>query len=145
MTAAGFEDGAKNLIATSCHSSSGRGMWPPVAPALGLVWSHCVNSRILLERSATSFQTQIPFSSSSSSVHGSLSVDSFGAADFSMLNKAGTNDVPSSGANDKENIQLQSHTASRSKRRLSVVYAPHLASQSCEFEITSSGLYGCTG
>lgn len=145
MTAAGFEDGAKNLIATSCHSSSSQGMWPPVAPALGLVWSHCVNSRILLERSATSFQTQMSFSSSSS-VHGSLSVDSSGAADFSMLNKAGTNvSVPSSGASDKENVQLQSHTASRSKRRLSVVYAPHLASQSCEFEITSSGLYGCTG
>jgi len=119
-----------------------------VTPALGLAWSHCVNSRILLERSTASFLAQVPSSSSSSFgdvTHLNHSTD---PSCYSSSGSCGggrmTNGNAVVIAMDKENYPRQSYTgATRSRRRLSVVFSSYLPSQSCEFEITSSGLYGC--
>ncbi|PRQ37428.1 putative ATP diphosphatase [Rosa chinensis] len=78
---------------SSLHSSGRR-----VCPALGLAWSHCVNSRLFLSRNEEIV--------------------------------------------GRENDGLEDDLCRQTRRRLDVVFAPHLPPSSCEFVITKQGVFG---
>lgn len=85
-------DGGNNHHIGPVLWSSGR----MVAPAMGLSWANCINTRIFLSRS---------------------------------------DEVAAAGVNGGEAIM-------RTKRRMEVVFAPHVPRSSCEFVIRKDGIFG---
>ena len=125
-----------------------------MTPALGLAWAHCINTRILLERSSSYVYTAAPSPSpTTATVTATLLCNN--ENDASYINTI--HNKPHTTSNTKQSLLspdrplqqqvpvpvslVSTSSKSKSRRRLTVVFSPIQPVLSCPYEITASGVY----
>lgn len=102
-----------------------------VIPALGLTWSHCLNTRISLHRVNTNFEAQ-PLNSL---IHKNLNEN----MDQVAVAKHSTSTTSS---NDTDMESNASRSKAPVQRLMTIEFSPWKSNQSCYFEIVPSGVRG---
>ena len=152
VTASGF-DQRDNINSRSLLGISSGGGYTntnnTVSPALGLAWSYCVNTRIVLSRDTASMRCigSEPLDSNDAAAldGGTVANSSISYTDTS----SGTVNNVSSSSSDIPLIRppqpsSSASSSSSSLRCLTVEFSPCIPRNSCRYEITADGVFGFT-
>lgn len=138
VTGKGFENGSSG--SSSCSSSSSSGGQNDSSPALGLAWSHCVNTRICLRRDTVDMRCL------GQPRHGSTG--GYGEGDNNEDGGTGNHHPPSNVVSQSidgpalhQNLNQPSGT-SRSRRTLTVEFSPSVPRSLSAYEISPDGVFG---
>ena len=147
VTSTGFEN---NTSFSDLSSYTFQSENNAVVPALGLVWTHCVNTRIMLHRNvsevlSTPLQTEI------------LNLNNINNTSFNRGNTTSIstrnnniNHITTTSQYQNENdapMTIKNTTTTikhgiRSRRKLQVVFSPTQPPRSCNYIITAEGVFG---
>ena len=131
---------AKGFESNSSSSSNNN----DCSPALGLAWSHCVNTRICLRRDTIDMRSLGPHNSvgqeetyededcSSTTHHNNMNND---------INNSATSLAPYHSTNTDANFNNSSNN-NKSLRTLVVEFSPYLPRTACSYQITADGVSG---